>query len=541
VGHEGPVSDLLVSQDGRWLVSASALRPSANVTGDGSFWIWDLQAADVQKSGQKYKFNNDASAIDIDPLGEWVAAGSENQQLRLIPFDVDLKEAYKTKYGVNLDALNETQMEECVGLSPDARWLKYINSNGTGFLLETKSKTRESVEEEICESYFSPNGRWLIAPVSDGIRIYDLQGSKIGTPQKYLTNPHTYPQHWFFSGDETLFITDDGTRDTSGDWTPEQNTATYMIRLQEQRQVRPDPAIRSFAVSPDSKWLAGVSADGKGDFAIYDLSAGKPAENVTVLLPAAAKLGLPEEAEELVYAVVQQEMDQDVVHFSPDSQWVTLTTCADGRKIHIWNLLAKNPASSEIVVALPESKDCSGEVEISYGENASWLGMLVDGVVKLIDISRTPAREIDIQKLVTSGAIQQISFSPDGRWLALLDELGQVRAIDLRDANLTAIQLNPLFYKIDKIGFDKGSHVLSGSTTLGNTLIWEMDDPYAFPLVSNGGSYTNSDGQWLFSLSYDQLLEAICPQIGRNLSRSEWLLYGFSEDYRATCPQFPTE
>ena len=136
-------------------------------------------------------------------------------------------------------------------------------------------------------------------------------------------------------------------------------------------------------------------------------------------------------------------------------------------------------------------------------------------------------------------------FSKDNRWLALADERGRITLVDLQDPEFNTINPNILFYQIKEIGFDPQTNILSGSTTLGNTLIWEiaslMNDPSAFPFTSGGGSFTNSDGEWLFSLTYDELLEAVCPMIGRNMARDEWLQYGFTEDYRATCPQFPID
>jgi len=513
--HQGPISNLEFSHDSRWLFSASPLG-----NGDGTARLWDMAATDVRGSAKVYTISSEISATDMDPRGEWVAISSENQLVRLLPINTsgkDWKEYYASIMGLEKNGL------EFHDLQADGIWDSYgysfRDTEGISYSNRFSIVNGQPYLDE--GGWFSSDGQWLIQ-ASGEVNVLNLQ-EKGFVPTKYNVPFACNGIVGYFKDNSNAYV-------NCGDG------GSVLFNL-EDRPVKGKPldGIKALAGSPDGKWLAGWFSGTKSDLAIFDLSQEDITNNPIVLMPYAK--------------------DVQSARFSSDSKWVAISKfpegktcgvnevgeygCPSERNILIWNFLKGDPKVPDYSLTVPEPE------KMIISKDGRWIGILSSGVGKLLDLSQSPVTDFDFQTFVPAGTILQMSFSQDSRWLALLDDSGHITLVNLQTTDLKTINVNSLFYKVTYMNFASNSDVLTGTTEFDDTLIWDLS--YLFegssiiPLVSTIGKYTTSDEKWLFSLNYDDLLKAVCPSIGRNLTRSEWNQYGFTEDYRATCPQFGVE
>jgi len=513
--HQGSITNLEFSKDGHWLFSASPL-----TNGDGTTRLWDMTATDIDSSARVYTISSEISAADIDPEEEWVAVSSENRLVRLLPINTsgkDWKEYYASIMGLEKNGL------QFYDLKSDGTWSSY----GYSFYdAEGKSYSNHFIivngQSQLDEGgWFSQDGQWLIQ-ASREIIVHNLQEKEFTTAKynvPFACNGHV----GYFKDNSRAYV-------NCGDG------GSILFNL-EDRPVKGKTmdGIKALAGSPDGKWLAGWSSGTKTDLALFDISQETITSDPIVLIPYAKEI--------------------QTVRFSVDSKWVIVSKFPDGescgvnevgeygcpseRDILIWNFLDSDPKVPDYSLTVPEPE------KINFSNDGRWIGILANGAGKLVDLSQASVKEYDLQTFVPEGTILQLSFSQDNHWLALLDESGHITLVNLQAPDLKVIKPNTLFYKIAYLTFGLNSDILTGTTEFDDSLIWELssilEDPSSIPVVSTVGKFMTSDGKWLFSLNYDDLLKAVCPSIGRNLTRNEWELYGFTEDYRATCPQFAVE
>lgn len=103
-------------------------------------------------------------------------------------------------------------------------------------------------------------------------------------------------------------------------------------------------------------------------------------------------------------------------------------------------------------------------------------------------------------------------ISPDSRWLAIVNDTGNVYLRDLSADPLgSSVHLPSRDRKIVQVRFDPQSRHLNGLSDHGEILSWR--------------------------LRLDDLVDIACRTAGRNLTEKEWLRYlGLDEPYEPTCP-----
>lgn len=129
---------------------------------------------------------------------------------------------------------------------------------------------------------------------------------------------------------------------------------------------------------------------------------------------------------------------------------------------------------------------------LEYSPDGRWLAGASDegdGATRLWDLNAEDP-EKSVTTLDTNSSHPILAFSPDGRWLAVSSENMLVRLF-----NMETMEFN-----IDQ-------------TILDN----------------------------LNGMDFSELSDIVCQSAARNLTRTEWVQYGFTEEYRATCPQWMLE
>jgi WD40 repeat protein len=153
--------------------------------------------------------------------------------------------------------------------------------------------------------------------------------------------------------------------------------------------------------------------------------------------------------------------------------------------------------------------------------------------------------------------LEQVVFSPDGRWLAAATNSGRVMVWDTRTWNIHKTWEAVSGFIVDSMVFTPDSDFLVTGGA-GKAAIWNVQqgasggvrvevDP-SRPDVSvqvgvrdNGRTlvtYTDRTGVRLWDVSPEGLLEHACAVVGRNLTRAEWEDVLPDRDYERTCRQY---
>jgi WD40 repeat protein len=454
--------------------------------------------------------------------------------------------------------------------SPDGKWLAYnqtrswVNDSGypipiDALLLANLTPGKNSAPQtlwpaETGSTYpylvaFSPDSRWLLhfRTTTVGwnltVLLYDLTASG-DSPPNYRKDFPLDNQISYLSGIPNTLISLDS------HWLAV-NVTGYLMDL-AQNDLSTNPlTLRGYKIvsfSPDGQ-LASVIDPVTGDAGIIKMSSEDPVSSIIILkripvpaFPPSYLQGWP---------IIQQ------FTFSSDNRWLLLVTCDKSqcledsqRTITLWDLAQSDPASKMEELPAPAAPPVA-----AFSPDSHWLGTLdVDGKLILRNLESGETT----QPFSASGWAQFL-FDPASRWLAALDDLGNAALYDLAYPTKPAIRLNNR-YPIAALAFNHDGSLLAGGASSGKILLWKMTnfDPNSPPTLLTGGTQDynrvvfTSDGRLLIAdgpnapiiawhMNLETMLSLACQAAGRNLTQTEWNLYGFTEDYRATCPQWPLE
>lgn len=159
-GHADVVTTLAFDRAGRWLVSGSW---------DGSMRVWPMQP---QPSQVLRAHSVGVHAVDVSPLGEFVASGGHDDLVRL----------WRRSDGQLLRTWRGHQDHVYrVLFSPDGRWVASSSDDRTVRLWSVEgeaSRVLEGHQADVEELAFSPDGRWLASAGEDHrVWLWDLEGT----------------------------------------------------------------------------------------------------------------------------------------------------------------------------------------------------------------------------------------------------------------------------------------------------------------------------------------------------------------------------
>jgi WD40 repeat protein len=534
---KGAVSHLVLTPDGRWLVSAGADRRVRLWSLNGSYETGVAETSTVLRT-----FEDQINSLQFSPGGKWLAAGSADHSVALW----DVRSGFETVEPVKLAEADKSVY--LPSFSVDGQWLaameiKIENEEEISELKVWNSQTFANGDRTLHLSVengypyaFSPNGNDFAAGIWENevvsIGLYDLQDPG-KEAQQIAQNMEDISFLSFSPGD--------------GRWLAAYNSVRNEVLIWDTTDLSKDPVVRalessepysSFSFSPQGNWLA----------AVYSQSNLETGDEIYLL-------NLAEPSITLSYS----SGDGGVYDFSfsPDERWFAVGTLpgeADGNA-YLWDLSEPNPQP----VSLPSQH--TGYVNtLAFDTTSQWLATGDDaGVVRIWEVSGSISSSTHAIPSHNDWVVD-VSFSPDGEWfvssaadgslnLWIVDEL-------LSDPSVGYYALRGHESFVTSLVFSPEHNRLVSSSYDGTIRLWDLSNPFATPIILKDSSQAGAavirspDGRFLLSdpstgdarlwhLDVADLQTLACEYAGRNMSQEEWGQYLGDRAYSSTCTGLP--
>jgi WD40 repeat protein len=520
-GHSGSIAVLTFSSDGRWLASGSW---------DYTVRLWDLTN---RANEPKILEGVDSQAITdlaFSPNGNWLAIASGSSILRLWNMQDPSTAA------IQLDG--HTAGINDLAFSPNGNWLATASADKTNIIWDVPDPGTSTPaivmklrghDADVNSLAFSPDGQWLASGgVDKVVRLWKLQDPAINPALIQESKDVIY----------AMTFSPDGQRLATG--SAEGDIRLWDVHAHTNILLANDhPAvIASLAFSPDAHWLAAGNFN-DGTLLLWNITD-----------PKAPSLHMDTTGS--IYALA----------FSADSK--QLLTASSDNTVQRWDL--EEPSAPTTL--LPSQTTTIATM--SFSPDGHWLATddLATNAVSVWNVQNGSAKP----RLITEmdGAISALTFDHKGHWLAIGSVINSpnrparnaIFVWDMEDASKPPLILLGHVDRITTLTFSADDHFLITGSDDGTARIWNMDtilnDTPSIPIHLqdlNGGLTAfalSPDGKTLatadtdaalqvWNMNLDELITAACQTVGRNLTRDEWLQFGFTETYRATCPNWQIE
>jgi WD40 repeat protein len=470
-GHKNAILDLAFSPDGKWFATASA---------DYTVQLWnvvDRFTAPTVLRGHEGGISGLAFSHDSRHLATACADGTVRLWTTVSPAAEPLMlrtlgGASEKLHVWDIRAVDSPEAPRVLGdklepnagsaFSPDGQWIATIHApfgvtvdSVDLWKLSTPSPTYYRVRHPggiWAAPVFSPDGRWLATGgVHDPtVRLWDLKSPDPQSNSRLLQGHKGPVRSLAFSADGRFLVS--GARDGFAfvwDLTADPLLPPKKLRGGD---------INAVAISADGRRVVTGSWEPDYDARIWDLSSPFSSSN-PVKLTFEGRLA-------------------DVA-ISPDGRWI-----AAGSWDFTTQLLdLSKPGSKPFVLKGHTARTLS----VAFSPDSQWLATgNEDQTARLWNLAAADP-SLDSTVLQAPYRVGNASFSPDGRWLALI----------------------PTVYLTNPFSPDGSRFVSSGTETR------------------------------LYHVRLEDLIALACRTAGRNLTKSEWKLSFGDQPYRKTCSQFP--
>ncbi len=487
-GHSQAIIGLAFSPDGSRVVSASK---------DLTIRLWNLSggnpAADpVILSGPRQEI----ISLAVSPDGKWLAAASLEQMAWLWKLDESGPSSVPL-------ALPLTGDGWAMAFSPDGRFLassdaenvrlwdlRVTNPAGSTWLLRGHQGLVTSLA-------FSPNSHWIASGSRDHTaRLWDVQAGNPTGSSLVLTGHEDWVNTVAFSPDGQHLATG------GGDATVRLWDLAALANPQAELAVPGELAVPAplvlrghtrwvsvLAFSPDRRWL--VSGSGDHALRLWDLRAADPAANPLTL----------------------RGHDGPITSVAFQPHGGLLASGSEDQTARLWDLQTQDPLANPLVLRDPD-RPLSATI---FSPNGKWLAAGggdpargdVPNQVLLWPVQERGRLGSVVHLGGLRGWVSALTFQPGGRWLAAGGGSDTIKLWDLERQNFEA----PLILTghtgwVWSLAFSPDGRRLASGSEDGTARVWDLQaaDPSAQPLVLRLGERVgvvafSPDGRWLATAS----------------------------------------
>ncbi|NOH02225.1 MAG: TIR domain-containing protein [Chloroflexi bacterium] len=499
--HEAEVFDIAISPDGKIMVSISADSTARISRAESGRQTHVLQHPDWVRD------------VAFAPDSSWFATASDDKIVRV--FDANT--------GVEKIRMYHGSFVQKVEVSPDGNWVASTGSDLSVRVWDAQSGAlmlEPFLDDTGSALVFSPDGKRIIAGDRSGnITIWDISSlyARVGIiefPQRANKAKFDPAGNWVLinTNDRNLWqipVSEITTIHDGGLGTP---ILTF------------DEVSAQTKISPDSKWVAVSinSETGSPRALLYNL-------------------------ETQVLHTLPHDTNISGLAISPDSK--RLATTNEGNSIvYIWDIETGQLANS---IPFEETAFTS-----AYSPRDSILAIGLTNKIVLWDTAS--GKEAAALKQV--GRIRSLNFNSDGNWLATTTSEGSINIWDMNETDLTAPRYRFLQDgRITSLDFNSRKQWLASGGDDGYVYLWDLSTGQEVMRIPHGDSVAgvsfSPDGQLLATVSRkivqfwdvdlllpiatEELADAACSRLVRNLNPSQWEFFFNDDEYDLLCPALP--
>ncbi|MCO5198846.1 MAG: hypothetical protein M9941_13965 [Anaerolineae bacterium] len=515
-GHTDRVWALAFSPDSTQLATAGA---------DQTIRIWDL-ANPTSATAVLRSHEAGIRSVAFSPSGTLLASAGEDNSVRL----------WQTESWSTSPTILEGHQDRVLSVAFHPRLPQLASASSDNSIriwqlddLETQSSLELSgVASGVTSIAYSPDGEWLAsADVRNNVRVWR---SSLPTAAPAILRGHE-------SRIRTLDISPDGQWIVTGSGGPDNldmSARLWHLGSQEDESIilgTYENFVQDVDFSLDGKWIAAVNTRAEDDGArlrIWSM-ANLPQEAFSI--PTHEGVGLV-----------------TTVAFSPDSTQVA--TAGQNGVIEIRQLDAIT--ADPMTLRGPDTRI----LEIAYSPGGSQIAAVSDdGFMHIWDFAN-PTEPIVIQ--AHDAVARVVTYSPNGKWLASGGDDSEIKLWNTNGLDEEPLVLRGHNDFILDLAFSSDSNWLASGSRDATVRLWQVNELETPPIVLRGHNSWSSavafmpDDSRLVSAGWDdltvriwqpwiqQLSEAACGQLPRNLTWAEWRQYLPTEsEYRCTCTNLP--
>jgi WD40 repeat protein/serine/threonine protein kinase len=529
VGHHGEIRRVMISPDGRWIVTVSqdmtvrlwdltAENPAANsrvlfgeleggfaaavsadshwiVTADSHVRVWDLTAEDPAAKHLVLKGNQASFPIlclAVSPDSRWVVGG-DFDKLALV-WDLSDPEA-----GPRVLAGHEKQVHN-LAISADSRWLATGSDDATVRVWDLAAddpganpRLLAGHTDRVSGLAISSDGRWLVSGSYDNTaRVWGLAAADPGTEPRLLEHPRPVmcvgfspDGRWLVTGSDqprVWRLTAEGPAAEAQILDGHRGTVSSVVFSRDSQMVVTGSWDKSAIVWDLMQTIPATKAVFRGHAAQIDSVAISPDGRWIVTgghdnAPRVWDLKGEKYSENPRVLRVDRPHIKDVA-ISPDGRWIV----TGGEEARLWDLRAANPAANPRV--LPGYQGMIESVAISPD---SWAiaAACDDNMVRVWELA---VEQTSAQPRVLAGhegSVFAVAISPNGRWIVTGSKDKTARVWDL-SADESAAKPRVLGGHDSPVMFVAISPDSRRAITVaGAAHLWDLqsEDPSARPVV----------------------------------------------------------
>lgn len=544
LSHYGAVNSVAFSPDGRLVVSGSQ---------DGTVRVWEAATANELVMMQHDK---GVTSVAFSPDGRWVISGSDDETIRI----------WETTTGNNVVMMQNDVAVISVVVSPDGLWVLSRRKDNTIQMWEAatgREVAKMQHEDSVTSAIFSPDGRRVVSSSQDGYAyIWEPANERDIERMHHDRNVTSMA----FSPDGKWVVSGSYDR-LARNW--EVATDRILARMQH------DGMVTSVAYSPNGQWIASGSEDKA--VRVWEAATGRELARMQHE-DSVTSLAFSQDGSRVVsgsydgtarvwqvatgslVSKIQHEEGEVVtsVMFTPDGLlvitgsygFVQVSDAASGNQVA--KMHPDAPVSS-IALSPDGIRVVSGCEDGTVRVWDTKTGKELTASEELPVAQETAAMQV-IPKMRHDKVVTSVAFSPDGRLIVSGSYDGTVRVWEMQTGRQVAMMQHDK--DVYSVAFNRdGQWVVSGSED-GTVRVWEAATgkevariQIGAPVISvafspNYRRVASLDGNNQLQVSVflpQDLIDAACSRLTRNLSQVEWKRYiGDTMPYRSTCPNLPT-